>query len=173
MIFYFTSYLTSFFLFFSHFSCSSPSPYPINIRVPLDSILRSLLIFFVFNLCVISFSPLAQKITYLQGFRDLHFHTGPLFWTPGSCRHLLTRAFIWKSIITLKLDIGNLGGRVVFPGGSDGKESVCNAGGLSFVPGLGRSPGEGNDNPPQCSCLRNLMDRGAWQATELQRVEHD
>ena len=52
-----------------------------------------------------------------------------------------------------------------FPGGSDGQESVCNAGDLSSIPGLGRSPGEGNGNPLQYSCLENSMDIGAWQAT--------
>ena len=46
-----------------------------------------------------------------------------------------------------------------------GKESTCNAGDLPSVPGLGRSPGGGNGNPLQFSCLRNPMDRGAWQAT--------
>ena len=51
------------------------------------------------------------------------------------------------------------------PGGSDGKASVCNAGDLSSIPGWGRSPGEGNGNPLQYSCLENPMDRGAWQAT--------
>ena len=48
---------------------------------------------------------------------------------------------------------------------SDGKESACNAGDLSSIPGLGRSPGEGNGNPFQYSCLKNFMDRGAWRAT--------
>ena len=52
-----------------------------------------------------------------------------------------------------------------FPGGSDGKESACNAGDLGSIPGLGRSPGEGKGNPPQYSCLENSMDRGSWQAT--------
>ena len=52
-----------------------------------------------------------------------------------------------------------------FPGGSDSKESAFNAGGLGSVPGLGRSPGEGNGNPLQYSCLRNPMDSGTWQAT--------
>ena len=52
-----------------------------------------------------------------------------------------------------------------FPGGSDGKESACNAGDLGSVLGLGRSPGEENGNPPQYSCLDNTMDRGAWWAT--------
>ena len=53
-----------------------------------------------------------------------------------------------------------------FPSGSDCKESACNAGDLGLIPGLGRAPGEGNDNPLplQYSCLENPMDRGAWQA---------
>ena len=49
-----------------------------------------------------------------------------------------------------------------FPGGSDGKASVYNAGDPGSSPGLGRSPGEGNGNPLQYSCLENPMDRGAW-----------
>ena len=49
-----------------------------------------------------------------------------------------------------------------FPGGSDDKESACNAGDLSLIPGLRRSPGEGNGYPLQYSCLENSMDRGAW-----------
>ena len=50
-----------------------------------------------------------------------------------------------------------------FPGGSDGKESACNARDLGSIRGLGRSPGEGNGNPLQYSCLENPMDRGVWQ----------
>ena len=49
-----------------------------------------------------------------------------------------------------------------FSGGSDGKESACNPGDLGSVPGLGRSPGEGNVNQLQYSCLENSVDRGAW-----------
>ena len=49
--------------------------------------------------------------------------------------------------------------------GSDGKASVYNAGDPGSIPGLGRSPGEGNGNPLQYSCLENPMDGGAWQAT--------
>ena len=52
-----------------------------------------------------------------------------------------------------------------FLGGSDGKESPCNAGELDSIPGLGRYFGEKNDNPLQYSCLENPMDRGAWWAT--------
>ena len=51
------------------------------------------------------------------------------------------------------------------PGGSEGKETACNAGDLGTIPGSGRSPGGGNGNPLQYSCLENPMDRGAWWAT--------
>ena len=50
-------------------------------------------------------------------------------------------------------------------GGSDGKESACYAGDTNLIPRLGISPGEGNGNPLQYSCLENPMDRGAWWAT--------
>ena len=56
--------------------------------------------------------------------------------------------------------LDNLG----FHGGLDSKESACNAGDLGSIPGLGRSPGEGNGNPLQYSCLENPMVRGAWWA---------
>ena len=51
---------------------------------------------------------------------------------------------------------------IAFPGGSDSKASVYNAGDLGSIPGWGRSPGEGNGNPLQYSCLENPMDGGAW-----------
>ena len=51
-----------------------------------------------------------------------------------------------------------------FPGGSDDKESACNAGDPGSIPGFGKSPVEGNGNPFQYSCLENPMDRGAWWA---------
>ena len=52
-----------------------------------------------------------------------------------------------------------------FSGSSEGKESACNVGDPGSMPGLGRSPREGNGNPLQYSCLENPMDGGAWQAT--------
>ena len=52
-----------------------------------------------------------------------------------------------------------------FPGGSDGKESACNAEDTGLIPGSGISPGEGNGNPLQYSCLENSMDRVSWWAT--------
>ena len=61
-----------------------------------------------------------------------------------------------------------------FPGNSDGKESACNTGDLSSIPGWVRTPGEGNGNPLQYFCLENSMDRGAWKAKVigLQKVVH-
>ena len=62
-----------------------------------------------------------------------------------------------------------------FPHSSVGKESACSAGDWGSILGLGRSPGEGNGNPLQYSCLENPMDKGAWQATVhgVARVGHD
>ena len=52
-----------------------------------------------------------------------------------------------------------------FPSSSDDKPSACNAGDPGSIPGSERSPGEGNSNPLQYSCLENFMDRGAWRVT--------
>ena len=62
-----------------------------------------------------------------------------------------------------------------FPHSSVSKESACNAGDLGKITGLGRSPGEGNGNPLQYSCLENPMERGAWWATVcgVARVRHN
>ena len=56
-----------------------------------------------------------------------------------------------------------------FTGGLGGKESACNIGDMGSIPGSGRSPGEGNSNLLQYSCLKNSKDRGARRAT-VQRV---
>ena len=62
-----------------------------------------------------------------------------------------------------------------FPSSSDGEESAYNAGDLGSIPGSGRSPGEGNGNPLQYSCLGSPMDREVWQTTVLglQSFRHD
>ena len=60
-----------------------------------------------------------------------------------------------------------------FPGCSDGKESICDTRDPGSIPGLGRSPGNGNGNPLQYSCLENSKDRGAWRAARSQRVRHN
>ena len=62
-----------------------------------------------------------------------------------------------------------------FPGGSDSKESICNAGDPGLIPVLRRSLGEGNGYALQYSCLGNPMDRGTWQTTVhgVVKVRHD
>ena len=68
-------------------------------------------------------------------------------------------------VITLTLFMVYSLFKLSFPGALDGKESACNLGDLGSIPGSGRSPGEGNGNPLQYSCLGNPMDRGTWWAT--------
>ena len=60
-----------------------------------------------------------------------------------------------------------------FPGGLVVKNPPANAGDMGSIPGLGRSPGEGNGNPLQYSCLENPMDRGAWWAPVHRVAELD
>ena len=68
---------------------------------------------------------------------------------------------VQQSYSVLSISIYRMG----FPGGSDGKVSVCNAGDPGSIPGLGRSPGEGNSSPLQYSCLENPMDSRTWKGT--------
>ena len=74
------------------------------------------------------------------------------------CGHVFS--IRWNIFLGTEL-LGHMG----FPGGSDGKESACIVRDLGLIPGLGRSPGEGNGNPLQYSCLENPMDGGTWQGT--------
>ena len=69
---------------------------------------------------------------------------------------------IAPSLFSLVLYINSRVVEVNFPGSSDGKASVYNAGDPGSIPGSGRSPGEGNGNPLQYYCLENPMDREAW-----------
>ena len=64
----------------------------------------------------------------------------------------------WEVEVVISSDSG-------FPGGPEVKASACSVGDLGSIPGSGISPGEGNSNPLQCSCLENPMDVGAWWAT--------
>ena len=82
--------------------------------------------------------------------------------------HLYSCLLLGWLIKSLGLEPSDLrfGGLTNFiPGGLEGKASACNAGDLGSIPGWGRSPGEGNANPLQYSCLENHMDRGVWSAT--------
>ena len=76
--------------------------------------------------------------------------------TTGKTISLTRWTFVGKAMSLLFNMLSN------FPGGSDSKASVYNAGDPGSSPGLGRSPEEGNGNPLQYYCLENPMDRGAW-----------
>ena len=75
---------------------------------------------------------------------------------------LLTFRYLGKLFQTVNSE--DLKIKVGFSGGSNGKESACNAGDPGSIPGSGRSPGERNGNTVLYSCLENSMDRGGWQA---------
>ena len=66
----------------------------------------------------------------------------------------------WDTAVPICLNIVHGERSMGFPGGSDGKESTCNKGDLALIPGLERSPGEGNGYSFQYPCLENSMDIG-------------
>ena len=76
-----------------------------------------------------------------------------------------TLVALYKLLHLCVLILTNFNVALGFLGSSEGKESTCNAGDLRSIPGLGRSPGEGNGNPLQYSCLENSKNRAARQAT--------
>ena len=96
-------------------------------------------------------------------------------------QHILKRTLVCSCLQSIKYqDLSSLsmkyrGGKGGFPCSSVGKEFACDAGDLGLIPGSGRSPGEGNGNPLQYSCLENPTDRGTWWATVygVARVGHD
>ena len=96
--------------------------------------------------------------------------------------HWETKKSMWISLLfcllycrNLEVNLQNLSEYACIPGGSDCKESSCNAGDLGLIPGLGWSPTEGNCNTLQYSCLENSMDRGARWATVhgVRRIRHN
>ena len=76
------------------------------------------------------------------------------------------RPLTWMGRMDIRVPVAPLG----FPCSSVGKESACNAGELGSIPGLGRSPGEGNGTH---SCLESPRDRGAWQLQSMASQESD
>ena len=85
----------------------------------------------------------------------------------GPCHVLINLRFLLrcKRLLSLFPLFNTYSHAYCFPGSSEGKESACNAVNPGSIPGSGRSPGEGNGNPLQYSCLENPMDGGAWWAT--------
>ena len=102
-----------------------------------------------------------EMVEKRENLQNLHYHiphSPDLFQgkhVPGVSDKLLFSKEIKKGNLKLK----------GFPGGSEGKASACNAGDLSSIPRSGKSPGEGNGNQLQYSCLENSTDGGAWSAT--------
>ena len=94
-------------------------------------------------------NPLWEKWKWLQIWQGCFFFKILIFFS---------YVFIWLPLVLI-LACG------IFPGRSDSKESACTAGDPGSVPRSGGSPGKGNGNPFQYSCLENAMDRGAWWAT--------
>ena len=94
---------------------------------------------------------------------DCHFLLQGIFPTQGSNLHLLHLLY-WQAgsspLHHLRIPIS--GYTIAFPGGLNGKESACNTGDPGLIPESEGSPGEGNGNPFQYSCLENSMDRATW-----------
>ena len=133
---------------------------------------------------------LSLKTFYLVLFPSFFFVPPPPFPTPRPHTHLVSGPLFSLSFYYLaihkKFFISSLSNSLPFTywhftgfsfsksvlcvyvcmhrGGSEGKAAACNVGDLGSIPGSGRSPGEGNGNPLQYSCLENPMDRGAWRA---------
>ena len=108
-----------------------------------------------------------QDVELIVAASEKNFHflpPGLAFPFPKTGLGIFSHAqFLPNSIITIYLSIPPPPSWL--PRWLSGKESTCNAGGTSLIPGSRRSPGEGTSNPLQYSCLGNPMDRGAWRAT--------
>ena len=112
--------------------------------------------------CALLLSP-NTRLSFCQGGFTFHPWESRILW-------LLLQSVRWLNFRGVYLR------NVWLPWWLSGKESACNAGDSSSIPGLGRSPGGGKGNLLQYSCLENPTDRGAWWAVALsfsQRVRHD
>ena len=127
-------------------------------RICLKQENRKRHLFFILYNSVISWG--CQNINHYQMSNIcVHFPSGSVVKNPPAMQEMLVR-FLGQED-PLEKEIATHQG---FPGGSDGKASAYNAGDPGSIPGLRRSPGEGNGNPPQYSCLENPMDEGAQQS---------
>ena len=107
-------------------------------------------------------SSLYKDKTSIQSF-GLLFHD-------NGCELVCSYALTWPTFVRKIWEA--IGREKCSPGNSVGKKPACSAGNLGLIPESGRSPGEGNGNPLQYSCLENPMDRRAWRAT-VHGVGHD
>ena len=93
--------------------------------------------------------------------RDSLIESINIYWVPIIIEVIIYTS-LFLSLPTFNPLASNLFYSLGFANGSDGKASVCNEGDPGSIPGLGRSPGEGNGSPLQYSCLENSMNHGAW-----------
>ena len=101
--------------------------------------------------------------------RSLYTHLALIFVIAAKATPLDRQALVASGLLLQSC------GAAGFPACSDGKKSICNAGDAALIPGLGRSPGEGDGNPQQYSCLENSMGRqaGGLQSMGSLRVRHN
>ena len=122
---------------------------------------------FFYGVCLNQDSPCNKDDPPKPQFQAVRVHTCGLFFpAPKSVTRRVSFNLIWQ----------RSWGAPLFPGGSDGRASLYNAGDLGSIPGSGRFPEEGNGNPLQYSCLENPMDGRAWcrlLRMRSQRVGHD
>ena len=105
------------------------------------------------------------SLSFLSSRKDVIRNSLAVQWLePGAFTALAQLQSLVGEVISYKLPSATHTHKK-FPCSSDGKEAACSGGDLGSIPGSGRSPGEGNGNPFQYSCLENSMDRGAWQVT--------
>ena len=120
-------------------------------------------------------SPFHSGHTLMPQRHSGHSHPHPMGQVPSALSSLGGLQSQARAPSLLKIPTIKLHSRASWVGGSISKQLACNMGYPGLIPGSGRSPGEGNDNPLQYSCLENPMDSGAWQATvhEVERAGHD
>ena len=107
----------------------------------------------------------SSEASILQCLAFFMVQLSHLFMTTGKAIALIVWTLVGKVMSLLCNTLSSFVIPLGFSDGSDGKESACSAGDLTLIPELGRSPGEGNGNPLQFSCLENPVDREAWRAT--------
>ena len=108
-----------------------------------------------------------HSFSFIWGKRHVSLNPVP-GWVPPPIFCVLTESR--HTFRTFKITFTNI---LDFPGGSDGEESACNVGDPGLIPGSGRCPGERNGYPLQYSCLKNSMDRGAWQRNPWGCIKSD
>jgi len=111
------------------------------------------------NICKV---PSVAYIVICTGDEDMEIFEGDIIQLTTSAIYIFSSVNTFLILAFLLIDHSTF--LESYPGGSAGKESTRNARDLGSIPGLGRSPGEGNSYPIQYSHLENSMDRGAWQA---------